>query len=250
MKKVFTGLFVLVFVMGMILVNVPQIVKADTSSSLAPGEWQVPAPVIGTSVEVTAVGAPSYLQLITNGIKISAPALICHEFRGAGYSWVGEIRQLVDKTWVKVKTTTELVPATGEGVYTACAQANTVGTYALFAYYHVAVDVVTPGNEEIVEKSGLWSRGNVVSIDYANNPRPSWLDSYSNGIEVMTAGELCHPFPAGPSGMTAEIRELVDGVWVRVTNTYKYMPTIEGVYTACVTAPDAGIYTLFGYVQK
>lgn len=250
MKKVFTGIFVLVFVMGMIFANVPQIVKADTSSTLAPGEWQVPAPVIGTVVSVTAVGAPSYLQLITNGIKISAPAKICHQFTGAGFDWVGEIRQLVDKTWVKVKTTTALVPATGEGVYTACAQANKVGTYALFAYYHVAVDVVAPGNEEIVEQSGKWSRGNEVSLNFTANPRPSWLDNYSNGIKVMSSGELCHPFPAGPKGMTAEIRELKDGAWVKVANTYKYIPTIEGVYSACVMAKEGGTYTLMGYVQK
>ncbi|MBA4385802.1 MAG: hypothetical protein C0410_13780 [Anaerolinea sp.] len=250
MKKVFTGLFVLVFVMGMIFANAPQIAQAASGSSLAPGDWQVPAPVIGTVVEVTAVGAPSYLQLLTVGIKITAPALICHEFRGAGYNWVGEIRQLVDKTWVKVKTTTALVPATGEGVYTACAQANTVGTYALFAYYHVAVEAVAPGNEEIVELSGKWNRGNVVSLDFTTNPKPEWLDNYSNGISVLSSGELCHPFPAGPTGMTAEIRELKDGVWVRIPTTFKYLPAAEGVYTACVMAPEAGTYTLFGYVQK
>jgi len=250
MKKVLTGLFVLVFVVGMALVNVPQFVQAAPNSSLAPGEWQVPLPVIGTAVEVTSVGAPSYLQLITNGIKITAPALICHQFRGAGYNWVGEIRQLVDKVWVKVKTTTAMAPVPNEGIYTACAQANQVGTYALFAYYHVAVTEVTPGNEEVVEISGLWNRGNIVSLDFTANPRPSWLDSYSNGIAVTTAGELCHPFPNGPTGMTAEIRELKDGTWLKMKTTFEYMPTIEGTYSACTIAPEAGIYTLFGYVQK
>lgn len=249
MKKVFTGLFVLLFVMGMIFANAPQIANAASGSALAPGDWQVPAPVIGTVVEVTAVGAPSYLQLLTVGIKITAPAKICHEFRGAGYSWVGEIRQLVDKTWVKVKTTTELVPATGEGVYTACAQANKVGTYALFAYYHVAVEEVAPGNAEIVELSGMWNRGNVVSLDMTTNPGPSWMDNYSNGIEVMSAGELCHPFPSA-TGMVAEIRELKAGVWVKQVTTFKYIPTIEGTYSACTMAKEAGTYTLFGYIQK
>ncbi len=250
MKKVLTGLFVLVFVLGMALVNVPQIVKADTSSSLAPGEWQVPAPVIGTAVEVTSVGAPSYLQLITNGIKITAPALICHQFRGAGYNWIGEIRQLVDKTWVKVKTTTSLVPATGEGLYVACGQANSAGTYALFAYYHVAVAEVLPGNEDVAEMSGRWNRGTEISVNMEANPGPEWLDNYSNPIKVTTVGDICHPFPAGVEGMVAEIRELKEGVWLKMPTTFKYVPTIEGVYTACANANEAGTYSLFGYVQK
>ena len=250
MKKVFTGLFVLVFVLGMVFVSVPQAVEAASGSSLAPGDWQVPAPVIGTVVEVTAVGAPSYLQLLTTGIKITAPAKICHQFTGAAYNWVGEIRQLVDKTWVKVATTTSLVPATGEGIYTACAQANKVGTYALFAYYHVAVTDVKPGNEEVVEQSGKWSRGTEVSLDLTKNPGPAWLDVYSNGIKVTTSGEICHPFPAGVKGMVAEIRELKDGVWAKLATTFKYVPTVEGIYTACAKAPEAGTYSTLWICNK
>jgi len=249
MKKVLNWLFVLVLVLGMTLVTVPQIVKADTSSFLAPGEWQVPAPVIGTVESVTADGAPSYLKLITTGISISAPAKICHKFTGAQYDWVAEIRQLVDKTWVKIKTTTEVVKTNDGSYYNTCAQANKVGTYALFAYYHVAVTDVVPGNEEVVEIPGLWNRGNVVLLDFVKNPAPEWLDVYSTGIKVTTAGELCHPFPAGATGMTAEIRELKDGSWVKVKTTFKYIPAGEGIYSACVNA-EAGTYVLLGYVAK
>ncbi len=249
MKKVLNWLFVLVLVLGMAFVNVPQIVKADTSSFLAPGDWQVPAPVIGTVVSVTAEGAPSYLKLITNGISITAPAKICHKFSGAQYDWVAEIRQLVDKTWVKIKTTTEVVKTNDGTYYNACAQANKVGTYALFAYYHVAVSDVVPGNEEVVEIHGLWNRGNVVLLDFVKNPAPTWLDVYSTGIKVTSAGELCHPFPAGAKGMVAEIRELVDGKWVKVKTTFKYIPAGEGTYSACANA-EAGTYVLMGYVAK
>lgn len=251
MKKVLTGLFVLVLVLGMALMNVPQIVKADTSSFLAPGEWQVPAPVIGTVVDVTAEGAPSYLKLITNGIQISAPAKICHEFAGAQYNWVAEIRQLVDKTWVKLNTTTTLVKTNEASYYTACAQANKVGTYALFAYYHEIVSAdVAPGNAEVVELPGLWTRGNVVELDFVKNPAPEWLDNYATGIKVTTVGELCHPFPAGVAKMNAEIRELKDGKWVKVPTTFKYVPAIDGIYTACAKVTEAGIYSLFGYISK
>ncbi|PKN99524.1 MAG: hypothetical protein CVU42_07365 [Chloroflexi bacterium HGW-Chloroflexi-4] len=250
MKKVFTVLFVTVFVLGMVMVNVPRNVEAAPGSSLAPGEWIVPAPVIGTAVDVTAVGAPSYLQLITNGIKTTAPALICHQFKGAGYNWIGEIRQLVDKTWVKVKTSTALAPAPSEGIYHACAQTYYAGTYALFAYYHVPTEEDIAVDVAMVEKPGLWSRGNEVSLDFVTYPRPSWLDSYSNGIQVTTYGEICHPFPAGEAKMVSEIRQLKDGLWVRLPTTFRVIPEVDGVYSACAIAPEAGIYTLFGYVSK
>lgn len=249
MKKAFSGLLVLVLVLGLALMNAPQIVKADTSSFLAPGEWQVPAPVIGTVVSVTADGAPSYLKLITNGISITAPAKICHKFSGAQYDWVAEIRQLVDKTWVKIPTTTAEVKTNDGSYYNACAQANKVGTYALFAYYHVAVSDVVPGNAEVVEIPGLWNRGNVVELNFVKNPAPAWLDVYSTGIKVTTAGELCHPFPAGAKGMVAEIRVLKDGKWDKVKTTFKYIPAGEGTYSACVNA-EAGTYVLLGYVAK
>jgi hypothetical protein len=251
MKKVFSGLFVLVFVLGMALIKVPQIVEADTSSFLAPGEWQVSAPAIGTVVDVTADGAPSYLKLVTNGIKISTSGKICHIFNGANYDYVSEIRQLVDNSWVKIKTTTTLVLTNEESNYTSCAQAKKAGTYAMFAYYHVAEsDKVAPGDAEVVEISGLWNRGNVVYPDFTINPSPDWLDVYSTGIKVTSSGELCHPFPASAEKMVAEIRELKDGKWVRIKTTFKNIPAIDGVYSACVKAPEAGTYVVFGYVSK
>lgn len=250
MKKVFTGLFVIVFVLGMVMLNVPQAAKAAPNSALAPGDWIVPLPVIGTEVSVTSVGAPPYLQLITDGIKTTAPALICHEFRGAGFDWVGEIRQLVDKTWVKVKTSTALAPAPSEGIYHACAQTYYAGTYALFAYYHVPTEEDIAVDVAMVEKPGLWSRGNEVSLDFVTYPRPSWLDSYSNGIQVTTYGEICHPFPAGEAKMVSEIRQLKDGLWARLPTTLRVIPEVDGVNSACAIAPGAGTYTLFGYVTK
>lgn len=250
MKKVFTGLFVVVFALGMVFLSVPQNVEASPGSALAPGEWQVPLPVIGTVVNVTAAGAPSYLQLLTTGIKISAPATICHEFRGAGFDWIGEIRQLVDKTWVKLPTTTALMPATGEGVYTACAQANFAGTYALFAYYHPTKAVVEPGNEDIAEISGNWSRGTVISLDMELTPAPAWLNVYSNPVKTKDSGTICHPFTAGVSGVIAgQIRELKDGNWAKLTTTFMWVPDEEGVYMACAFAPEAGTYMLMGEKQ-
>ncbi|MBA4385026.1 MAG: hypothetical protein C0410_09840 [Anaerolinea sp.] len=251
MKKVLTGLFVLVFVMGMVLLNIPQIVKAEMSSPFAPGSWQFPATVTGKVVTVTKDGAPSYLELFTDGIKISAPALICHQFDAAGHNWVAEIRQLVDNSWVKIKTTTKLDSTTGESAFMACAQAKKAGIYALFAYYHVAVaEDVDPGNEDTFENSDKWTRGTVTQLDLLNNPAPEWLDLYSNGIKVTSIGEICHPFPTEVKNMVAEIRELKSGVWTKIKTYYKYIPPIDGIYMACAKAPEAGTYALFGYISK
>jgi hypothetical protein len=252
MKKIFTGLFVLVFVLGLTLVNVQLIAKAETSSPFAPGVWHFPVTVTGKVVTVTKDGAPSYLELFTDGIAISAPALICHQFDAAGHNWVGEIRQLVDKTWVKVKTTTKLDSTSGESVFMACAQAKKAGTYALFAYYHVPIVVsdAVPGNEDTAELSGSWTRGTEIQLDLANNPKPEWLDLYSNGVKVTSSGEICHPFPASDKKMVVEIRELKDGVWTRLRTTFKTIPPVDGKYMACAKAPEAGTYALFGYVSK
>ncbi|PKO01160.1 MAG: hypothetical protein CVU42_01565 [Chloroflexi bacterium HGW-Chloroflexi-4] len=249
MKKVFSVLLVLVFVMGLSLVNVQFVVKAEMNSIFAPGDWQVPSSVKAKAVDVTAEGAPSYLKLVTNGISINAPAKICHQFTGAQYDWVAEVRQLVDETWVKVKTTTTLDNTSGESYFKSCAQANKAGTYALFAYYHVAVAEVSPGNEDTYENSDKWTRGTVTLLDMLNNPAPEWLDLYSNGIKVTSIGEICHPFPSGVRNMVAEIRELKSGVWTKIKTSFKYIPPIDGVYMACAKAPEAGTYALFGYVS-
>jgi hypothetical protein len=120
----------------------------------------------------------------------------------------------------------------------------------LFAYYHVAVAEVAPGNEDTYENSDKWTRGTVVQLDLINNPGPEWLDLYSNGIKVTTTGELCHPFPAGVAKMSAEIRELKDGKWVKVPTTFKYVPAIDGICMACAKVTEAGTYSLFGYISK
>lgn len=252
MKRILNLFLILVLVLGMELVNVQLIVKAEVSSPFAPGVWQFPATVTGKVVAVTKDGAPSYLELFTDGIKISAPALICHQFDAAGHNWVAEIRQLVDNTWVKIKTTTKLDSSTGESVFMACAQAKKAGTYALFAYYHVAevAAAVEPGNDDPTELSDKWTRGKAIPLDMANNPGPEWLDLYSNGIKVTSSGEICHPFPSGVKNMVAEIRELKDGVWTRLHTTFKTIPPVDGTYMACAKAPEAGTYALFGYISR
>lgn len=133
--KVFVNLsFAILLVFSLLWANDPKIAEAVSGvshSGVAGGIWSS-----GTEVDVdlTVTSAPTWMQLLTSGVKISSPAKICHPFQGGQFGWVGEIRQLVKGEWVKLVTTNDWVPST-EGVFTACAQAPAAGTYALFGYW-------------------------------------------------------------------------------------------------------------------
>lgn len=102
--------------------------SSATAAGVADGAWS-------TGREVTLdIAANLELQSFGNGVVITAPAEICHAFSGGQFGWVAVIRRFVDGVWVKVPTTQGWIPNT-EGTYTACAQAPSAGTYALFAYY-------------------------------------------------------------------------------------------------------------------
>jgi hypothetical protein len=141
MKKWINLAFVLVLVFGLFLAGSNKSVSArpdePTEPGLAPGDW------VWTSADVVGVEVPmlglltkpvSWMQLITNGLLIKAPAKICHPFRGAQFGWSGSIYKLEGATWVKVPTTIGWEPSS-EGKYMACAQAASAGTYALFGYW-------------------------------------------------------------------------------------------------------------------
>jgi hypothetical protein len=134
MKKIVNLSIAIVLALGLLLANAPQkTVAADVGSHplVADGAWNTGTEV---AVDLTVTSAPSWMQLLTNGVKITAPAKICHPFNGGRFGWVGEIRQLVKGEWVKLPTVSDWVPTT-EGVFTACAQAPAAGTYALFGYW-------------------------------------------------------------------------------------------------------------------
>jgi hypothetical protein len=70
----------------------------------------------------------------TNVTALTAAGQVCHPFRGGQFGWVGDIRQLVGKDWVKVPTTQGFLFGS-DGSYFACAAAPAAGTYAFFAYF-------------------------------------------------------------------------------------------------------------------
>ena len=103
---------------------------------IAPGSWSFTTGVSGSEVQpdtLTAT-APAWRLIKTNGLVLSGPATLCHEFSGNQIGWMGDIYMLDGDTWAKLVTTVDWVPTT-EGKLMACAQALAAGTYALFAYW-------------------------------------------------------------------------------------------------------------------
>jgi hypothetical protein len=141
MKKWINLTFVSILVLALFLAGSQKNVSAGGGEppepGLAPGDWEwTTAAVVGEEVPMLGIltKPASWLQLITNGLLIKAPARICHPFRGAQFGWSGSIYKLVGETWVKVPTTIGWEPSS-EGKYMACAQAASAGTYALFGYW-------------------------------------------------------------------------------------------------------------------
>ena len=85
--------------------------------------------------ELVKPAAPIGQILLSSGIETSGGATICFPFRGGQFGWVGQIRQLIDSTWVPLATYTAWIPTT-EGKLMACAVAPAAGTYALFGNWY------------------------------------------------------------------------------------------------------------------
>lgn len=94
--------------------------------------------------------------------------------------------------------------------------------------------------------AGDWSTGSNIVINLTQNPAPEWLQLMDNGVNIATPGTICHPFRGGRFGWVADIRQLVDGKWVKVPTTLSRL-TAEGEMVACAEASAAGTYALFGY---
>jgi len=103
---------------------------------IAPGSWTWTSGASGSEVQPNTLTtpAPTWRLLITNGLVLSGPSYICHEFTGFQVGWMGDIYMLNGDAWTKLATTIDWVP-TIEGHLMACAQAPATGTYALFAYW-------------------------------------------------------------------------------------------------------------------
>ena len=159
MKKAFRIALLIVIVFALAAVNAPSTVQAihEPNTSIAAGTWST-----GTeaAINLDETPAPSgWLQLLANGVKVTEPGKICHEFRGGQFGWVADVRQWVDGQWVTVETTQGWLNGQ-EAPYMVCAQAPAAGTYALFGYYVQPKNVIKSLPEcEGVEFGGtIWNQ--------------------------------------------------------------------------------------------
>lgn len=223
------------------LLLIMMLVALPTSVFAFNGQWNTGTAV---TIDYKANPAPSWLHVFSDGVKIDAAATICYPFKEGLNNWKGSIYQLKDHKWVKLATTSKWVPDT-EGTYSACASATEAGTYVLMGYYH---NPFAPTQAAVVDLSGDWNTGTEVDIDPERMPLPSWLQLFYAGVKADKNVKICHPFPAGPHGWTAQIRQWKNGEWVKLTTTAGYVGLAnDSVYTACATTTEAGTFALLGY---
>ena len=95
--------------------------------------------------------------------------------------------------------------------------------------------------------AGDWSSGTPVDVNFTDNPAPNWMQLLTSPVEVNEAGQICHDFRGGQFGWVGEIRQLVDGEWVKVPVTVGWVPNTEGAFMICADVSSAGTYALFGF---
>ena len=94
---------------------------------------------------------------------------------------------------------------------------------------------------------GDWSAGTNTEVNFDDSPIPNWLQLLASPVNITETGQVCHAFRGGQFGWVGEIRQLVDGKWVKVPATIGWVPNEEGSFTICFDANMAGTYALFGY---
>ncbi len=94
---------------------------------------------------------------------------------------------------------------------------------------------------------GNWNIGTEFTLDLTSNPAPTWLQLLSRGDVITSPARICHPFRGGQFKWVGEIRQLLDGQWVKIETETGYLNGSEGQFVACANAPVAGTYALFGY---
>ena len=134
MKKLLFVILAAFLVVSLVLAGATKSASAigHPSLTIAAGDWST-----GTStvVDFGENPIPDWMMSLTNPVKISEPGMVCHDFRGGQFGWVGQIRQLVDGKWVEVESTVGWVPNT-EGKFMICADVQSGGTFGLFGFFN------------------------------------------------------------------------------------------------------------------
>lgn len=97
------------------------------------------------------------------------------------------------------------------------------------------------------EWQGVGINGSEITVDLSAAPISPWLELLTNAIKIDGPAKICHPFRGGQFKWIGEIRQLVDGKWIKLATTSGWVPDAEGEFMACAQAPSAGTYALLGY---
>jgi hypothetical protein len=200
MKKSFHYLIGLMMVLGLVLIPAPMGVyaRADVDESYTPA-WVFPldpaASFQTVSVEAAAENAPAWLQLFSDGLRLSQPTKICYTFRYGQFNWVPKFLQLKSGVWTTLTTTSEYLYGEEGNLY-ACAKPIEAGTYALFAYYKGPAEAQAPQGSALFTV-GSWEmtvgtdgRPDDFGFIYANDV--NW-QGYSNAARLGWGIEMCWP---------------------------------------------------------
>ena len=109
----------------------------------------------------------------------------------------------------------------------------------------VKAGVIPTNNPSLAQ--GDWSAGANTEVNFDENPMPNWLQLLTSPVKITETGQVCHAFRGGQFGWVGEIRQLVDGKWVKVASTVGWVPNEEGSFMICFDANTAGTYAMFGY---
>ena len=189
MKKAIYCLFVFVITTAFLAVTVPGSVSAS-AGDIGSGTWVTPGSSLAfttINVDKAAKSAPTWLQQLSEGIVITAPAKICYPFRGGEFGWQPSIRQLSDGKWSAVSTKIEF-PFTKEAGSYACTSAPASGTYALFGYYKGPVETVSSGLPVCTGFDTIaWYRNGHNIVDEVDHPiLMIWLEPMLEGYSGQT----------------------------------------------------------------
>jgi hypothetical protein len=193
MKKTVYCIFVFLLTISFLVVSVPGSVSA-AAGDIGSGTWVTPgstAAFTTVNVDKAAASAPDYLQQLSEGIVLSAPAKICYPFRGGQFHWVPRIMRLTNAKWTAMTTEKESI-FTDEAVEYACTKAPAAGTYALFGYYDGPAEVANAGGLpkcDGVEMNGYYYNtthdGNLV-VGISLNTYPAELASEALSYNVLS----------------------------------------------------------------
>jgi hypothetical protein len=131
--------------------------------------------------------------------------------------------------------------------------AAVVASFLLFSPQSVQAGVyVPPKDTRPAAGSWSWDNENVTgTIIPQYQLAPTSDDDYallqSEGVHLSGGTQLCHPYPGGQSGWTAEIRVLTSSGWHSVPTVNQWVPDKEGKYMTCAQVWSSGTYAVFGY---